>query len=87
MDALLPVALHVHPGVVDVKGRNPQRDANGDREDGRRPQEFGSTGQQAGDGAPTVHISSDGDPSPGRSEAEAKPQPEVAPHVKRFMYG
>ena len=50
MDALFLVALHVHAGVIDVKRRNPQRNANGDGQDGRRPKELGTPGQQARNG-------------------------------------
>ena len=42
MDAVLTVTFHVHAGVIDVKSGDPQRNANGDREDGWSPQEVGA---------------------------------------------
>ena len=78
MDALLSVAFHVHASIIDVKGGDPQRYADGDREDGGRPKELSTPLKQAGDGPPSMNVSSDGDPGSSGSEAEAKPQPEVA---------
>ena len=71
MDALFPIAFNVHAGIVDVEGRDPEGHAQGDGQDGGRP-------QGVRDGGPAVHVGGHGHPSARRSQTETEAEPEVA---------